>query len=1562
VAYTYTSSNTAVATVSTAGVVTAVAPGTSTITVAAAGTGTGLSTANLTTAATITVSERAPGLTSLQVSPTSASLAIGGTQRIKAVVQGPRASAATYSYGSNAPTIATVTGSGDSATVTAVAPGTAVITATAQSTQEGAFSASSITALIAVTVSPQGNVTIQTVTQGPIRTTANDGGIVTARNENVNQPVDITNVRDQIQVVANLQPNGQRIDSVVAWVAEADGSNRLAAARQIFSNGVANAGDITLFINTADFVVDWATPAATTRYKNGQKQISVSVFGPTGEIQSAQNNRQTVNFSNLDGWTARMANPTRSATRVNSTGTNLTWWGGPGTEGQGSYSVAAVVYTPNRAVTTFRTGMMAGTFPLDALGTGTEVCAATRGGNTGRGNPIGESFGTASSTVAGATLTYNSANGAASAGSGVAATTGNSNIECGEYQLLFTDGAANQFNFPGVLTATDNNNNTYPRVQAINGYRTSATVPQMTGNRLDYLGPASSTGGVPITSATFGGNFINEPDIRRTVSIQTGAAPMTGWINESFSINAQTAANVDNGVGVLGTAASQRATRAWFVYGCGVELENAIPFDGTGATLRECADDFDSRGGYDAGATPSASLSIKTRGPYQVYYTEPDLLGNVSNSADYIRAFNSRFSPSYPISARFGVDRTKPMIRFASTGVLDFNGRDTIVVSAANVATALQAEFFDARSGFIDAGDADNIVRLFDEALQSSPSSTSTTVALTRVTNSLGGAGLDIPTFRSQQHFLSQAAGYLNAANFPTRARCTEATSDLDDATADVTEQQYTFLGFPVAQGNSIKATGADVVTNPSCAFRNALAIQGDPLADGYRPGMMVAIPEAGAYRYSTRVYDRAGNVSDVITRWVVIDAPNSAPVAQLGTLLSVAQGGDESFPLISEDRSEVRGANIQVSYPGVGTAGAANIGYLVYPKQLLDARFNNTINSPSQTTISTPGGAAFVSALEFTNAGAVTSATDINKPTLAQSHVFDVRGSNMLSTQAILGTALANPTDWSTWIAADSRRAFNSFSVLSTLDAGFNAGTGLKAQVVAPSNAINAPFTRVEFYRLTSVPAGTPEGAAAAREEWQYIGSSTTAIPGDGGTVRYWTYLIGAYANSPYDLATTQRSAQTADVIMAVGVRGTGEGLASVGTIGGNILNLTVAGLPAGAAANVTINNPSTAYVATFTAGGSYVLPSGSNTYNVLVANTTFNNIQYVGTASPASFTSSSNISAVTVTYRANVSMLTVTTAGLINGAAPYAVNGPTPATTTVISGTQGNGTSANLVVPAAGEYQIVGTAGSYGTAVGVSTSFAYTVSAAATTTTAPGTPGAGTITYTNTTPFMKLGVSGVPAGASAAVSTVCAASPAVSTTDNVTDKLITAALASDVCTTTAPFISFGGSFYFSTVSGTASATAAATVAAANGTTVTYGSAVAPRIRITTASAVGAGNNLPDGLSFTVRVTSSAYTGVGFQDFTCTTGTPCDIAVTPGTTYNVSFNRRLESNNQRWHVPDAASVAASNGTVSITGASGSDAAGNALVNGVTASTTPTAATDVQRTIVITYTGPNPIP
>ncbi|WP_231632126.1 Ig-like domain-containing protein [Flavobacterium sp. KJJ] len=137
---TWTSSNTAVATVNASGLVTAVATGTTTITVKTAD-------GNKTATSAITVA--AIPVASVSVSPTTASLYAGNTQQLSATIAPANATNKNITWSSSNTAIAAVNSSG---LVTAVAAGTANITAT---TQDG-----NKTAVAAITVNPNTNFTV----------------------------------------------------------------------------------------------------------------------------------------------------------------------------------------------------------------------------------------------------------------------------------------------------------------------------------------------------------------------------------------------------------------------------------------------------------------------------------------------------------------------------------------------------------------------------------------------------------------------------------------------------------------------------------------------------------------------------------------------------------------------------------------------------------------------------------------------------------------------------------------------------------------------------------------------------------------------------------------------------------------------------------------------------------------------------------------------------------------------------------------------------------------------------------------------------------------------------------------------------------------------------------------------------------------------------------------------------------------------------------------------------------------------------------------------------------
>ncbi len=122
-AVTWTSSNTSVATVSSTGLVTAKAAGTATIT-ATAQDGSGKKGT-----CTVTVTNPTVLVTSVTVSPSSATLNVGNTKQLTATIAPSNATNKAVTWSSSNTSVATVSSSG---LVTAKAAGTATITATAQ--------------------------------------------------------------------------------------------------------------------------------------------------------------------------------------------------------------------------------------------------------------------------------------------------------------------------------------------------------------------------------------------------------------------------------------------------------------------------------------------------------------------------------------------------------------------------------------------------------------------------------------------------------------------------------------------------------------------------------------------------------------------------------------------------------------------------------------------------------------------------------------------------------------------------------------------------------------------------------------------------------------------------------------------------------------------------------------------------------------------------------------------------------------------------------------------------------------------------------------------------------------------------------------------------------------------------------------------------------------------------------------------------------------------------------------------------------------------------------------
>ncbi len=1246
----YATSNAAIASVNaTTGVVTGVAPGVATITVTVSGSGTGFTTNSLTSAVTVNVSANPPGVTALVVQPTSLALALGQTAQLTASATQPTgASAATVSYGTTAPAVATVNAT--TGLVTAVAPGTAVITVTATSAANANFAASTATVLVPVIVAPSANVTIQTVTQGPVVTVQVDStlsgtvgnGILTVPNAQVNQPIDITNVRDQIQVLLNLQPNGQRVDSVVTFIANADGTNRRAAARQIFSTGTANQGDITLFVNTADFTADFNAGTSVVFYPNGQKIISASIFttnstGQASEGQNASNNRQTVNFNNLDGFAAQYTNPSRSAI---SAANNFTYWGGPDIAGTGRYAFAPVFYSAGRSVTqlqaTMRQGLTSSFAVCDQAGQVTQTLNGTT-------LLSGQGVSTELYTVAPYSGSYNSVLGRMINGGGTTSsfsTATNGVIECQGY---FHPSAVAQ-NFVGISAGTDNFNNPIPLVTRPDGFRFSVAVPKIVANRLDYAAPVTV-----------------ETDIRRDAPTVTTAnaiwavPAITGWVNAGFNFQTSTAPSVDNGVGLPTT--SSRTYRFW---GCGAGTGTAatnpdtvsvlVPTT-TGADIPECPINVNALGGWDPNATPSGFYQLQTRGPYRIGYIETDLLNNAAFS---------------PVSRAFGVDKTAPLARFSTASSADTTfGTGT---------PTLQAEVIDERAGFVDNNDNGAKLRTAFDTTTYQPGNLS-------------------QLYGSFQHYATRGASSSNPVTLQRTSANNVNCINPNSVTAMIASTSNPFG----ASTTTAASGGATPITNPTCPFINqpnngsSVGIF-NFLSDGYRSATLVSLGNDGIYSYRAKVYDRAGNASAVLARSAAKDV--TAPIfSDLNVPGSIVASTAPSFGSVIGDNVEVRAYNLSTLYPVVGSR-------FVYPQTLLNARFNDVINTPTTPSLALPTAAPFITALEQAfgtppNTGSTAVLPTGNNITNLSGVAFDP--SNLATTSAttpnFASVALPQVTGFSAINGLAGTPNYTSWSVLNTVGSfapGFNAPTGLKAQLISNTNVTNQAFVRVEFFRFNGTTG-----------QYEYLGQQSNVASADQGTTRFWTWTLTTadYAKRPTSLETAQSTVALNDNIIAIGVRSNGAGLATAAvTIGGaaiNFTSITFINPPAGypqpgssPAANITVTGGSAGFTGTVSGVGILAVDAAGGFYTITANPVIINGVTYNPTPVSQTVTVPANTlvnQPVAITYTPVVLAVQITTNLPSGGTISVTLNSGAAVVTQSIASNGGL-----IAVPATGSYAV--------------------------------------------------------------------------------------------------------------------------------------------------------------------------------------------------------------------------------------------------------------------------------
>lgn len=1137
VSYTYATSNAAIASVA-GGVVTAVAPGVATITVTANGSGTGYTTTALTAGVTVTVGMAPASITSLTVQPGSLVMALGATAQLTTSTQSAAGVTPTITFTPSAPSIATVSAAG---LVTAIAPGTASITVTASAPATATLSASTLTQIVPVTVSPAANVTIQTITQGPTVSTVRSGsgqavasndGIQFSANAQVDQPVDITNTRDQIQVKINLQPNSQRVDSVVVYIAnEATPTVRRAAARQLYTSGTANQGEIGLFVNTADFTANFPAGTADVFYTNGLKIISASVFttsstGVASEVQNASNNRQTLNFNNIDGWAVKWNAPARSALSTN-IATQWNYWGGPGAAGSGNYTIVPVFYTPGRGVTQVLTSIAESNLAsVNNCGTKTYTSASALPWNTTYGATAGYDFLCGTNTTSGAGYAHG-ANVVASNLPAISTAAGN-------------NGTQDNFNNPApwisvASLATLNNG----------GYRTSASVVAPTAIRLDYRNPTLT--------------FNMAPQI-------TGAE--SHWINALFSF-ITASVRADGQVGLLGTAPNGLTlTYTGCATGNGGTAVS-MP-SGTGADVPECSNDF--LGG-----------NAPINGPFTTAGTLVDVLGNTTVAT----------------SDRYGVDKTNPALTLA----------DESTLSAAPAAS---------RMGLAVRINADSI---FDNA-------TTTYVSATPVANVTSLNALFGTRFRDER------SGF-QLSNHGTRSltrwapAASPLLSNVSVATQEICATSRT-LNFDGVTGLSV---------GPNCYFQESVVDAGDPTYRrdsvaifGNNNATTAASP--GYYFYSIHVVDRAGNFSDK-TRTAAIDITD--PMVTGVTIPAVLQGGAQLvFNPTGVDDLEAIDGDLFLQYPTMALAGDAAADPTVIANQNGRLRFRrnhfadwhaawagatrNTVQTLSDGLLSTPFGPGaalssnglmlpigFYQRVEVVQAApanenqgphnrpaivrlpsqpnlalipahATWTALNNFKANLLGIYAFDIRATGltgtavnfpdngMSSTQVpatesaytenLFAANITQPTAVNYWGDRDVDATTTGVQNLwSWYCFSFGSAT-LECRAETGTNVVNSPFTRVDYYRWKAVANAnlTVVDAAATAGQWIYLGSTTPNVPvnpiiQDQGVTRFWRFQF-TFAGNAVGLnhpLNTESALAATNLVRAIGVDASGNAISTL-------------------------------------------------------------------------------------------------------------------------------------------------------------------------------------------------------------------------------------------------------------------------------------------------------------------------------------------------------------------------------------------------------------------------------
>lgn len=294
----------------------------------------------------------APGVTSVTVAPSTATVAVGQSVVFAASVIADNGVSTAVTWTSSNPLIATVDGTGK---VTGVSAGTTTIIATSSS-DNGKTGIGTITVAGVGGGSPA-QISIQSITKGGFNT-----------------PVQLNNVNGQIEVNLNFNPGGQQVDSVKVFI------GGKAAATQRFASNAA-AGILSMSVNTANFTKNVAAGTTTVDFFNGPSTITATAYLAGGSTTSTQGTQIVLN--NTSGFAANVTRPTQTAIAVPlSSAIGQTFWGGPTAAGLTTVTLFPVLYESGRLINSVTFGFGGCPTVVDATLPFTQSFGYTAGGAT----------------------------------------------------------------------------------------------------------------------------------------------------------------------------------------------------------------------------------------------------------------------------------------------------------------------------------------------------------------------------------------------------------------------------------------------------------------------------------------------------------------------------------------------------------------------------------------------------------------------------------------------------------------------------------------------------------------------------------------------------------------------------------------------------------------------------------------------------------------------------------------------------------------------------------------------------------------------------------------------------------------------------------------------------------------------------------------------------------------------------------------------------------------------------------------------------------------------------